>query len=343
VASIEVREGRSGPSFRVTWRLEDGRQQSKSFRSRAEAKAFRSELEGARLRGVVPDLSAGSISLQAWSEEVLGMLFLKPKTLENYRSLLRSRILPTFGHRRLSTISRREIQAWVSAMALEVSAQRTRAAYGLLAQLLDEAVAHQRLLRNPARKVTLPRVMARDIRPLTREELFAVAEASGRYEPLILWLGLMGTRWAETVGLEWGQIRQDMVTIDSSLSEVNGQFHRVPTKTYAARRLPIPATVAQQLPERSRGLVFQTTFGNPIRGAKFRADVFVPACERAGIEPIRIHDLRHTCASLLVKGGANPKMVQQWMGHQDIRMTLNTYTHLYTSDLEVLARQLDAA
>lgn len=153
----------------------------------------------------------------------------------------------------------------------------------------------------------------------------------------------MGTRWAETVGLDWGQIRQGMVTIDSSLSEVNGVFHRVPTKTYAVRRLPIPATVLERLPARDQGLVFQTTFGNPIRGAKFRADVFVPACKRAGVEPIRIHDLRHTCASLLVKGGANPKMVQQWMGHQDIRMTLNTYTHLYTSDLVMLARQLDAA
>ena len=127
MASIEVREGRSGVSFRVSWRLEDGRQQSRSFRSRAEAKAFRSELEGARARGVIPDLSAGAIPLAEWSEDVLGMLFLKPKTRENYRSLLRSRILPTFGHRKLSTISRREIQAWVSEMALEVSAQRARA------------------------------------------------------------------------------------------------------------------------------------------------------------------------------------------------------------------------
>jgi integrase len=64
--------------------------------------------------------------------------------------------------------------------------------------------------------------MARDIRPLTREELVAVAEASGRYEQLVLWLGLMRTRWAETVGLEWNKIQREMVTIDSSLSEVNG-------------------------------------------------------------------------------------------------------------------------
>lgn len=57
MASLEVRRGSSGPSFRVSWRLEDGRQRSKSFRSRAEAKTFLVELEASRLRGVVPDLS----------------------------------------------------------------------------------------------------------------------------------------------------------------------------------------------------------------------------------------------------------------------------------------------
>ena len=54
-----------------------------------------------------------------------------------------------------------------------------------------------------------------------------------------------------------------------------------------------------------------------------------------------VHDLRHTCASILIQGGANPKMVQEWLGHQDIRVTLNTYTHLYSSDLIRIAERLD--
>lgn len=270
MASIRVRDGSSGRSFRVLWRLEDGRQRSRSFRSRAAAKSFRIELEAAQARGVSLDPSAGSISLETWAEGVLEGLFLKPKTRENYRSLLRSRILPAFEGRRLGSLSRAEIQRWVVGMAAEVSPQRTRAAHGLLSQLLDEAVAQGLLLRNPAKGVGLPRVMRREIRPLSRAELGAVAEAAGRYSAFVWWLGVMGTRWAETVGLRWEDIGGDEVVIGSTLSEVNGRFHRVPTKTYATRRLPIPASLLERLPERSGELVFTTRYGNPIRGAGFR-------------------------------------------------------------------------
>jgi integrase len=84
---------------------------------------------------------------------------------------------------------------------------------------------------------------------------------------------------------------------------------------------------------KSTGLVFTTMQGNPVRSAAFRHRVFLPACDRAGVRPQRIHDLRHTCASLLMGSGASPKTVQAWLGHQDFRMTMNTYTHAYKSDL----------
>jgi integrase len=166
--------------------------------------------------------------------------------------------------------------------------------------------------------------------------------AAGRYEPLIVWLGLMGTRWAETVGLEWSKVCDGAVLIDSSLSEVNGKFHRVSTKTFTSRRLPLPEPVSRRLPERGEGLVFMTTQGNPVRSAAFRHRVFLPSCERAGVRPLRIHDLRHTCASLLMGNGASPKTVQGWLGHTDLRVTMNTYTHAYTSNFDAAARSLDS-
>jgi integrase len=169
----------------------------------------------------------------------------------------------------------------------------------------------------------------------------AVAGAADRYEPLIVWLGLMGTRWAEAVGLEWSKVRDGAVLIDSSLSEVNGKFHRVPTKTFTSRRLPLPNPVSRRLPERGEGLVFMTTQGNPVRSSAFRHRVFIPACERAGVRPLRIHDLRHTCASLLMGNGASPKTVQAWLGHTDLRVTMNTYTHAYSMDLANAARCLN--
>ena len=341
MASITRRDGLKGPTWRVLWRTQTGAQRSKTFKARDEAKRFRATLESMELVGQGPDLRRGEVTLEDWAGQVLATLPLKPKTAETYASLLRSRILPEFGHRTLRSIQRADVRAWAASMSVEVSARRTQNAYALLNRLLNEAVLEGLLLTNPAAGIRMPRAQRPQIAPWGVEELRAVAASSGCYEPLILWLGLMGTRWAETIGLRGSDISHGIVTIESSLSEVTGRFHRVPTKTYAARRLPIPDVLEGRLPRAHDGLLFETRYGNPIRNAKFRSDVFLPSCRRAGVEPIRIHDLRHTCASILIQGGANPKMIQEWLGHQDIRVTLNTYTHLYSSDLIRIAERLD--
>jgi len=290
--------------------------------------------------GQAPDPARGDVPLEVWAAQVIATLHLKPKSAEAYASLLRSRILPTFAGHTIGTITRQQVRQWVAEMSGEVSPKRTRCAHGLLNRLLSEAVLDGRLVSNPAAGVPLPRVIASDVEPWTAEELMAVAGAAGRYEPLILWLGFMGTRWAETIGLEWDKIRGGVAVIESTLSEVNGKFHRVPTKTFTSRRLPLPEPVSRRLPERGEGLVFMTTQGNPVRSAAFRHRVFLPACERAGVRPIRIHDLRHTCASLLMGNGASPKTVQAWLGHTDLRVTMNTYTHAYDTDLALAAHSL---
>ena len=333
MASIHTYRGPRGTSYRVMWRTPDGAQRSRSFKTRAEAREWRATVERLETVRQAPDPSRGDIPLEVWAEQVLQTLHLKPKTAETYASLMRSRILPAFGGQPIGTISRQQVRQWVAEMAGEVSPKRTRNAHGLLSRLLNEAVLDGRLMANPAAGVPLPRQTPAEVRPWTAEELMAVASAAGRYEPLIVWLGMMGTRWAETVGLEWSKIREGVVLIDSSLSEVNGRFHRVSTKTFASRRLPMPVEVSRRLPEPSNGLVFTTIHGNPVRSAAFRSRVFRPACERAGVRPIRVHDLRHTCASLLVSNGASPKSVQSWLGHRDLRVTMNTYTHTFPDDL----------
>ena len=334
MASIHPYKGRRGTTYRVFWRTSDGLQRTRPVISKAEAREGRATVERLEGAGQAPDPSRGDVPLEVWAAQLLATLHLKPKTAETYASLLRSRILPTFGTQPIGTISRAQVRAWVAGMAGEVSAKRTRNAHGLLSRLLNEAVLDGRLLTNPAAGVPLPRVVSTEVEPWTAGELMAVAGAAGRYEPLVVWLGLMGTRWAETVGLEWDKIRGGVAVIDSTLSEVNGRFYRVSTKTFVARRLPLPKPVSDRLPEPGQGLVFTTTYGNPIRSAAFRHRVFLPACERAGVRPIRIHGLRHTCASLLMENGASPKTVQAWLGHSDLRLTMNTYTHAYASDLQ---------
>ena len=340
MASIHPYRGPRATTYRVVWRTPDGAQRSRSFKTRAEAREWRAAVERLELAGQTLDPSRGDIPLAVWAPQVIASLHLKPKTAETYASLLRSRILPAFGEQAIGSITRQQVREWVAEMAAEVSPKRTRNAHGLLSRLLNEAVLDGRLAVNVASGVPLPRQMPAEVRPWTAEEMMAVAAASGRYEPLIVWLGLMGTRWAETVGLEWSKVRDGAVLIDSSLSEVNGKFHRVSTKTFASRRLPMPAEVERRLPACGDGLVFSTTYGNPVRSAAFRSRVFLPACQRADVRPLRIHDLRHTCASLLVGSGASPKTVQSWLGHSDLRLTMNTYTHAYAQDAEQAAQRL---
>lgn len=341
MASIHAQRNSRGTSWRVMWRTPEGVQRSRSFTVRSEARRFKTTIEGLEHAGRAPDPARGEITLEDWAELVLSGLHLKPKTVEAYASLLRSRILPEFGGRQLQTIQRQDVRGWVAAMSAEVSPRRTRNAHALLSRLLHEAVLDGRLLTNPAEGVPLPRQAPSEVRPWTVEELLTVAGEAGRYGGLIVWLGFMGTRWAEAVGLTWDKVRDGHVVIDSTLSEVNGRFHRVSTKTFEIRQLPLPGEVMARLPERGSGLVFTTTYGNAIRSAAFRSRVFLPACERAGIRPIRIHHLRHTSASLLLQQGASMKVVQEWLGHRDVRITMNTYAHLYSHDLERAAGLLD--
>ncbi len=65
--------------------------------------------------------------------------------------------------------------------------------------------------------------------------------------------------------------------------------------------------------------------------------VFLPACQRAEVRPIRVHDLRHTCASLLTGNGASPKTVQTWLRHTDFKMKMNAYAHAHNTDLHEAA------
>jgi site-specific recombinase XerD len=86
----------------------------------------------------------------------------------------------------------------------------------------------------------------------------------------------------------------------------------------------------------ARALVFTTSSGAPLRSSNFRQRIWLPATDACGLAGLRVHDLRHTAASLAVKSGANPKVVQQLLGHA-FAMTLDVYAGLFNADLEDVA------
>jgi len=123
-----------------------------------------------------------------------------------------------------------------------------------------------------------------------------------------------------------------------------------PTKTHADRTVRLPRFLREELaayladrPRDPNAFLFTAPRGGPLRHHNFYQRLFCPALPRAGLpEQIRFHDLRHTCAALLIAQGAHPKAIQAHLGHSSIQVTMDRYGHLFPDALEHLADRLDA-
>ena len=90
-------------------------------------------------------------------------------------------------------------------------------------------------------------------------------------------------------------------------------------------------------------LLFTDSLGNPIRVSNWRSRVFAPAAKAVGLYGLTPHGLRHSFAALAIQAGANPKMLQEILGHSDIRLTMDTYAALFADDMDVFSAGFDAA
>jgi integrase len=180
-----------------------------------------------------------------------------------------------------------------------------------------------------------------------------------RLEALYVVAVTAGLRRGELQGLRWDDLDLEAGTLQvrRSLSEPKGGYIFEAPKSGKGRniRLTQRATAAlirhrkRQLEERmergqlwqDHGLVFPSTIGTPLLGGNLNRS-FKATLRRAGLPEIRFHDLRHTCATLLLRQGVNPKYVQELLGHADISLTLNVYSHVLP-DMGDAAHGIDSA
>lgn len=134
-----------------------------------------------------------------------------------------------------------------------------------------------------------------------------------------------------------------------SLAEVNGYVHVTPPKTAAGRRrIALPHRLCKELaehleewPPSSDDLVFTAQRGGPLLNRNFRDRIWLPAVRASVGEPMRFHDLRHTHAAILIAQGEHPKVIQHRLGHSSIKVTLDTYGHLFEGLDEAAAERLN--
>lgn len=287
---------------------------------------------------------------QDWSVECLQTMTVKPSTRASYESLLRTRVLPTFGDTPLDAITTMAVQRWVVQTGQEVSASRARQAFHVLSGMLGMAVNYGELAKTPCTNIKLPRLAHQEKTFLTPLQVRALAEASGHYQPFVLFLAYTGLRWSEATGLRYSDIDGNRMTVAQACVEVNGHLIYGTPKSHHKRAVVLPSglmPVLEPLLEaarsRSDGLVFTTKFGCPMRIGNFRTQVWKPALRRAQL-PVNLgmHSLRHTCAAMLVKQNVPPKAIQRILGHASITTTLDIYGHLFESALDDAAASLNA-
>jgi integrase len=127
----------------------------------------------------------------------------------------------------------------------------------------------------------------------------------------------------------------------------NGRTIRLPPRATEALKAHRARQAEQKLKLGSlyqdQGLVFASEVGTPLEPSNIDRRSFKPILKRAGLPDIRFHDLRHTCATLLLSKGVNPKFVQELLGHTDIKLTLGTYSHYLPSMGDQTATAMESA
>lgn len=296
---------------------------------------------------------------------------LRPRTYERYREALYLHIIPSLGHIQLQKLTAQQVQAFYTRKADEGLAPATIIYYhSVLHNALDTAVKWGLVVRNVCDLVAPPRKDRFEIQPLTMEQMqHLLATLRGhKWEALFTLAMATGMRRGELLGLKW----QD-INFEAGRLQVRRVLSRVPThmparehvyveaepKTQKSRRSVMIAPFALEALKRHRvsqleakvkagecwqehDYVFCTLQGRHL-GPNHVVVEFKKLLTRAGLPNIRFHDLRHSAATLLLSLGIHPKVVQELLGHTQISITMDVYSHVLPGMQQDAMRQLDAA
>lgn len=276
----------------------------------------------------------------------------RASTYVSYRHKTQRYLTPALGRHQLAKLTPQHVQAMLNEMGERGLAPRTiLTTRAILRKALNQALKWGLVSRNVATLVDPPRIERYEITTLDPEQArrFLDAVRDDRLQALYAVALALGLRQGEALGLRWRDIDLDAGTLQVcvALQHVRGAPARlVEPKTRQSRRtLPLPAPIALQLrAHRTRqlrdrllagerwhgeewGLVFTNSFGGPLATRTLHTQ-FKANLSRAGLPNIRFHDLRHSCASLLVAQGVHPRVVMEILGHSTIALTMNTYAHV---------------
>ena len=330
------------------------------------------------LREVLLSLEHGSyvkpnkITLGEWLDqwcESFVVMNTTPRTYVSYRSIIDRHLKPRLGSIALSRLEPQQIQVYYADKLAKGRVDGTGSLsnrsvlyhHRILSKALDQAVKMGLVVRNVAKLITPPRVARKTINVLDADEASKLLDISSEtiYYPLFSTLLYTGLRRGEAIALRWKNI--DLLGLELHVVESAYRIHKEfiitePKTLHSKRAVSLSPSLAALLREyREDQELMRKQMGNPLTGEDFvfswpdgrplDPDVVTKAFHRiagkAGLKNIRLHDLRHTHATLMLKAGVHPKVVSERLGHANIGITLDTYSHVLPGLQEAAAERFD--
>ncbi len=296
----------------------------------------------------------------------------RPQTYKSYAMIVRLHLKPSVGHHQLTKLTPQHVQAFMAKQTASGLSSRTVQYHrAVLRHALGQALKWGLVTRNVATLVDPPPSDPKEVSPLTVEQVarFLIATRSDTYGPLYHVAIGTGLRQGELFGLRWKHVDLDdaFLTVRFAMQRIDGKPAFVEPKTKRSRRtLALDPTTVDAL-RRQRiaqlearllagaqwqdwGLVFTSSIGTPLESSnvthRFQeriADIFAAGLKAGELTHQRFHDLRHCAASLLLAQGADMREIMEQLGHSQIHLTANTYTHLSKELKRATADRMGAA
>jgi integrase len=350
-----------------------GRQTSERFDTKAEAERFAKRVERVGGPAAIAERARRDRAdsdyvptLAEWLPQHIEQLTgVTERTRLDYAAMAARTWLPILGDMPLDSIDRAAVAATINALdAKGLSAKSIANAHGLLSAVMASAVLADHIGTNPCHRMRLPRsreTERRDERFLTHEEYHRLlAQIPSEHRALVITMFGTGLRWSELTALQVRDVtpgNPPTLRVTKAWKSTPGRSRQVgPPKSTKSRRTVMLAdqvieALGPLLDRPGDDLLFTAPRGGPIYHGWWRARVWVPACQRAGLasQPVagrryvydgpRIHDARHTHASWLIEQGASLEMVQDQLGHESILTTRKVYGALQPAMKAALAEK----
>lgn len=271
----------------------------------------------------------------------------KLSTYDKYESHVRLYLVPLLGSKRLESLGVADVRRFLVRLEKETTAATAKESHRVLRSALSSACREELIARNVAKLVEPPRTDNRELKPWSLDETLDFLAASRRdplYAAFVLAIA-MGLRRGEIIGLRWSDLDLDnrVLYVRQQTQRRRGVLYDDDPKSRRRRVVPLPALCIAPLRwHRMRqsaarvkageqwhesGYVFTTRTGRQVEPRNVYRS-FTRVAESAGLRVIRLHDARHGTATLLTAAGVAPRVVMEILGHSQISITMDVYTHV---------------